>query len=314
MFKLCLDMNILNAMAEEPLVSIFCLTYNHASYIRQCLDGFLMQKATFAYEVIINDDASTDGTTEIIREYEEKYPDIIKPIYHEENLYSKGERGFWNRYCLPKSKGKYIALCEGDDYWIDPLKLQKQVDFLEGHPEYSMCFHKAKVIYDVQPNKKSTLFENIEERDYTIDELFLNWIVPTASIVCRRQFLDVIKQSNDFMYMDGIVVLSMVSLGKVHALSAVMSVYRRLNTGAILSIVKSEKFYERSFKNLEAIRQNFSQLSDKAYMKKYTERCLGYMSYCMRNGDLKTVFQILFRRKYFRWKYVFPMLWRFLRS
>ena len=186
-------MNILNAMAEEPLVSIFCLTYNHASYIRQCLDGFLMQKATFAYEVIINDDASTDGTTEIIREYEEKYPDIIKPIYHEENLYSKGERGFWNRYCLPKSKGKYIALCEGDDYWIDPLKLQKQVDFLEGHPEYSMCFHKAKVIYDVQPNKKSTLFENIEERDYTIDELFLNWIVPTASIVCRRQFLDVIK-------------------------------------------------------------------------------------------------------------------------
>ena len=131
---------------NKPLVSIFCLTYNHAPYIRQCLDGFLMQKANFAYEVIINDDASTDGTTEIIKEYESKHPEIVKPIYHEENLYSKGERGFWNKYCLPRAQGEYIALCDGDDYWIDSYKLQKQVEFLEANPEYVLVYTNVEKV------------------------------------------------------------------------------------------------------------------------------------------------------------------------
>lgn len=130
---------------NTPLVSICSITYNHAPYIRQCLDGFLMQKTDFSVEVIINDDASTDGTTEFIREYEDKHPDIIKPIYHEENLYSKGQRGFFRKFCFPRAKGKYIAFCEGDDYWIDPLKLQKQVDFMEANPDYTMCCTNAVI-------------------------------------------------------------------------------------------------------------------------------------------------------------------------
>ena len=128
---------------EQPLVSICCITYNHAKYIRQCLEGFLMQKTSFSYEIVINDDCSTDGTTDIIREYEARYPNLISPIYHAENEYSKGVRGMFATYCFPKAKGKYIAMCEGDDYWIDPLKLQKQVDFMEENPDYSMCFHNA---------------------------------------------------------------------------------------------------------------------------------------------------------------------------
>src|SRR5690554_2985712 len=97
---------------ENPLVSISTITFNHAPYIRQCLDGFLMQKTDFAFEVLIHDDASTDGTEEIIREYEAKYPDIIKPLYEIENQYSKGRSGS-RTFNFPRAKGKYIALCEG---------------------------------------------------------------------------------------------------------------------------------------------------------------------------------------------------------
>lgn len=114
-----------------PLVSICSITYNHALYIRQCLEGFLMQKTNFAFEVIINDDCSTDGTTEILKEYAEKYPHIIKPIFQQENQYQKGVRGMFQNIVLPRAHGKFIAICEGDDYWTDPLKLQKQVDFFQ---------------------------------------------------------------------------------------------------------------------------------------------------------------------------------------
>lgn len=113
---------------QSPLVSITCLTYNHAPYLRQCLDGFVMQKTSFPIEILIYDDASEDGTQDIIREYERKYPDLIKPIYQTENQYSKGVKVEFV-YNYPRAKGKYIAFCEGDDYWTDPNKLQKQIDF-----------------------------------------------------------------------------------------------------------------------------------------------------------------------------------------
>ena len=131
---------------STPLVSICSITYNHAPYIRQCLDSFLMQQSNFPVEIIINDDCSTDGTTEIIREYAEKHPDKIFPVFHKENLYSKGVRHMFDRFTFTKAQGKYIAICEGDDFWIDPLKLQKQVDFLESHPEYSMVCCGADIL------------------------------------------------------------------------------------------------------------------------------------------------------------------------
>ena len=129
----------------KPLLSIICITYNHKDFIRQALEGFVMQKTNFKFEVLIHDDASTDGTADIIREYEAKYPDIIKPIYQKENQFSKGVH-ILKTFIYPRVLGKYVALCEGDDYWTDPNKLQKQVDFLEAHPEYSGCFHVLAII------------------------------------------------------------------------------------------------------------------------------------------------------------------------
>lgn len=127
-------------MMNEILVSISCITYNHSAYIRQCLDGMLMQQTTFGFEILIHDDCSTDGTDDIIREYVSRYPQIIKPLFEEENQYQQGKpigTIVWN---LPRAKGKYIAMCEGDDYWTDSLKLQKQVDFMEANPEYGLCY------------------------------------------------------------------------------------------------------------------------------------------------------------------------------
>ena len=131
---------------KTPLVSISCITYNHAPYIRECLEGFLMQKTNFPFEILIHDDASTDGTADIIREYQTKYPDIIKPILQTENQYSKGIRGISAKFNFPRALGKYIALCEGDDFWTDPKKLQIQFDFMEAHPDYSLCMHGRNIL------------------------------------------------------------------------------------------------------------------------------------------------------------------------
>jgi glycosyltransferase involved in cell wall biosynthesis len=128
-----------------PLVSICCITYNQVEYVRECIEGFLLQKTTFPIEILINDDASSDGTVDVIKEYEGRYPGVIKPIYQSENQYSKGRKPTIE-FNLPRAKGKYVALCEGDDFWIDPLKLHKQVEILERRPEISICFHPVKLL------------------------------------------------------------------------------------------------------------------------------------------------------------------------
>ena len=129
---------------NRPLmVSIRCITYNHEPYIRQCLEGFVMQQTNFRFEAIVHDDASTDCTALIIKEYAEKYPDIIKPIFEAENQWSKHD-GTLQRIMNEACQGKYTAMCEGDDFWIDPLKLQKQVNFLEENPNCSLVCNRTK--------------------------------------------------------------------------------------------------------------------------------------------------------------------------
>lgn len=130
-----------------PTVSIVCIAYNQAKYIRQCMESIVSQKTNFPFHLLIHDDCSTDGTTEIIREFEENYPDIVKPLYEEENQYKKGNV-MPSYLVLPHVTGKYVAFCEGDDYWDDPLKLQKQYDALEANPDCHMCVHRVKTVWE----------------------------------------------------------------------------------------------------------------------------------------------------------------------
>ena len=158
---------------DRPLmVSIRCLVYNHEPYLRQCLDGFVMQKTNFRFEAIVHDDASTDNSAAIIREYAEKYPDIIKPIIETENQYSKHD-GSLRRIMDEACKGKYIACCEGDDYWTDPLKLQKQVDYLEAHPECGLVYTNFSIL----ENRSGTINESVLGKSYrSIYESVGEWI------------------------------------------------------------------------------------------------------------------------------------------
>lgn len=151
---------------KDIAVSIICNTYNHEKYVEDAIESFLKQKTKFYYEILIHDDASTDRTVDIIRKYEHEYPDLIKPIYETENQYSKNQGIIYTIQC-ERAKGKYIALCEGDDYWIDEYKLQKQYEQLEMHPEVDICATAAavimgknkKIINYISPQKESGVIE-----------------------------------------------------------------------------------------------------------------------------------------------------------
>ena len=146
---------------SEIGVSILCLAFNHEKYIRDTIEGFLLQKTTFPIEIIINEDCSTDDTAVIIHEYEKKYPEIIKPIYHKKNVYSQGIN-INAEYMLPLATGKYVALCDGDDYWTDPYKLQKQYDAMEANPTCQMCLHRVKEINDKEQLDKELTIPTTE--------------------------------------------------------------------------------------------------------------------------------------------------------
>lgn len=230
---------------DDILVSIRCITYNHAPYIRQCLDGFVMQKTNFRFEAIVHDDASTDGTADIVREYAEKYPEIIKPVFQTENQYSKRDGSLTRALDAAMSAAsKYVAVCEGDDYWIDPYKLQKQVDFLEGHPEYSMCFHNA-VVFNDEHDRKNLIFNNLSHSQIVSLKMITdNWIIPTASIVFRKNCYRQPEWASKIYSGDMLLALMCYSVGKLYYLNEVMSFYRKnLKGGSMSACLNNNSFF-----------------------------------------------------------------------
>lgn len=229
----------------KPLVAIRCMTYNHEPYIRDALEGFVMQKTDFPFVAIVHDDASMDGTAAIIREYAKKYPDIIKPIYETENQYSKKDGSLshiMNEAC-EATGAKYIAYCEGDDYWIDPLKLQKQVDFLESHPDYSMCCtdfdtlnEELKVIKNHKlTNHKVITFNNLVRESNLIGTLT---VVIKAEIVNKFDLLD----KPYWPLGDYPLWLFSTLTAPAYRISEVTSTYRVLNNSASHFLNQYDKF------------------------------------------------------------------------
>jgi glycosyltransferase involved in cell wall biosynthesis len=227
-----------------PMVSVRCITYNQESYIAKALDGFLMQETDFPFEIVVHDDASTDRTADIIREYEAKFPKIIKPIYETENQYSKRD-GSIARIMLPFLRGKYVAFCEGDDYWCDANKLRLQYEAMEQHPECSICLHKVQVIAEngEKINSIIPVGKNFKTGFITQEE-FAYCIISQATVCfqlssyfTKTDFLIRIQKNRPDYYKfstagDGKLLRFCLNEGKPFFIDRVMSCYRTQSQGS----------------------------------------------------------------------------------
>ncbi len=221
-------------MMQEPLVSIVTITYNHEPYIRKCIEGVLMQKVNFLIEFIIAEDCSTDGTLAICKEYAEKYPKLIKLITSENNV-----GALQNEVrAINVAKGKYLAFCEGDDYWTDSLKLQKQVDFLENHQEYSVCFTRYNIYYEktntTEPGYAEFLFDGLHHTDYTdvsIETSINIWCTQYLTLMCRKDLYDNELYKKYNYYRDTHQVYHLMLRGKCAMLNFVGGVYNITGRG-----------------------------------------------------------------------------------
>ena len=236
-----------------PVVSVFCLTYNHAHFIRNTIEGFLSQKTKFPVEIIIHDDASSDGTVEIVREYEGKFPHLINPIYQSKNRFSMGDELF-TKFLLPKARGRYIAVCEGDDYWIDPLKLQKQVDIFNQHPDTIICGARAKTWSESKKN--FTVTTPALDKDITCmtpKQLFYlgDWVKNCTRMIPKNLLLSIpAEYMMDYRHVH--FILAKNPAGAFRCLDEVVAVYRE-HSGGVFSGAKPIEVQKGYFESARLI-------------------------------------------------------------
>ena len=252
-------------MAAGCKVSVLCTAYNHEPYLRQALDGFVMQETDFPFEVLVNDDASTDNTAVLLREYAEKYPDLIRPFYQEKNLHSQGVN-IYDAVFYPAARGEYIAICEGDDYWTDPKKLQLQADFLDAHPDYTACVHNTRAVYPGGEPER-VLFPSCGDRDVGFETVIqgMSHAFHTSSVMARKSILTDPPAFRAVSYAHGGVLdypsgIWYTLRGKVRFLDRCMSVYRvssneaAWSTGVGVNYEKFKGFVTGQLKMLEAVK------------------------------------------------------------
>lgn len=287
---------------SAPLVAIECLAYNHGPYIRQCLDGFVMQKTDFSFIAIVHDDASADDTAKIIREYAQNYPDIIKPILETENQYSKkdGSLGRIIKKAIPEDV-KYIALCEGDDYWTDPYKLQKQINYMESHPECVLT-HTGFSYFE---NGEITIAEKEGEKIKEISDSKIifnilngnNYRIQTCTAIYRLAtyytILPQLKKINGLFLMgDTPLWVNLLQCGTIHYIDSPTSVYRIGNDTA--SHPKSLKSILRFNLSCAEMRVYYSSLCNSAEQDLFAKQLVkAYMKYKPFDYDYMPVVQIM---------------------
>ena len=224
---------------SKPLVSIVCHTFNHVNYIKDALNGFLMQETDFPFEIILHDDASTDGTIEIVKEYAQSYPNIIVPIIQTENQWSKGVKPSTNTF--PKAKGKYIAFCEGDDYWTDINKLTTQAKYLEDHPDVSICGHNA-IIIEKGCLIQSTKLPIVLQKDFSSTELKKGIFILTLTTMFVNKVFEVPNESGHFINGDTLMFSRLGEFGSYKFLRNIShGVYRKHKDGVWSSLDKQKQ-------------------------------------------------------------------------
>jgi len=210
---------------SQSKVSVLCITYNHEKFIRQCLESILNQQTDFEFELIIHDDASTDKTVDIINEYRAKDP-RVKLIAQAKNQFQQGVRGMFLKFLLPLVKSQYIATCEGDDYFIDNQKLQKQVDFLDANSAHTVCFHPVKVVFEGSDKYSFFPGAKVVEQGINLENLLKSNFIQTNSAMYRRIDYAGLSKAN-FMPSDWYLHIYHAAQGSIAMLDEAMSVYRR---------------------------------------------------------------------------------------
>lgn len=269
---------------DKPLVAIHCLVYNHEPYLRDCFEGFVMQQTNFPFVAIVHDDASTDNSAAIIREYESRYPHIFKPIYQKENLYKTGGFGAINEImsCAIDAIGtKYVAMCEGDDYWINPLKLQKQVDFMEANPEYGMVATAFQQIHNTDSKPFNTIVYT--KNEILLDDILQEIWIATMTVMYRVEVTKSYNPPFDNLLMGDLPLWGYIALNhKIGYLTDITAIYRVLETSASHFINQKDQ-YIFEFDAIR-IRDYYAKLSSKQdVIKSLYTRSKNILNLCYEN-------------------------------
>ena len=259
-----------------PVVSICCITYNHKDYIAQAIDSFLMQETNFPFEILIHDDASTDGTSEIISSYERKYPDIISVFIQDENQYSQGGRFMAPRFLLPVARGKYIALCEGDDYWTSPQKISKQFKFMEESLDYSCCFHAIEQKDDTVNKSLSHTKLPLKGDTFYFEDVVESYFIPTLSLFFRKSLMPLdLPSYQKKMFGDMFMQLLLTSKGPAYYFDEVMGVYRHHDNGVSKSMT-----HLSAIDNALNVYNEINLITKGRFERLINKRMSSYADYC----------------------------------
>ncbi|MBD8082323.1 glycosyltransferase family 2 protein [Chryseobacterium caseinilyticum] len=275
-----------------PDICISMLTYNHGKYITDALQGILSQNTAYSYKIVLADDFSTDNTRQLLLEFQKKHPSLIKLILQDKNVGAAGNNSVLHEHI----EGKYVAALEGDDYWTEPDKLQKQVDFLEKNQEYSMCFHN--VTEKFEDFKTERAFDHLEQREYTSTELVNGWVVPTVSVVYRK-FPDLFIKDDRILFGDISLFLQLSKHGRMFCFvtQRPMAVYRRFqgsatnkayNVDYIKRLLRHNEFLNDHFGTeiMSTIRKNSFELNFILFYKIFPKReSFVFLKKSFRNSD-----------------------------
>jgi glycosyltransferase involved in cell wall biosynthesis len=276
----------------EPLVDVNIAVYNHAPYLERTLEGVLNQKTNFRFRVLVGDDCSTDGSIEILQEYEKKYPDLVEVIYQKKNigLLSSERNGI---ILLRKSTAKYIALLDGDDYWIDSFKLQKQVEFLEENPEFAICFHQAKIEYDDEPDRLAYSNSKSQQEVTTFSDLARGEYIYTSTCVFRNgDFRRYPERFN--CYLNNYTIdLHNAQFGKIKYMKEVMSVYR-VHKGGIWSMTPREITLENQLSTYKFYVRYFDKKYEDIFLNHLRKMTTELIVIKMKNKDSRRFWKYLF--------------------
>ncbi len=229
---------------SEVQVSVLCFAFNHEKYLERCLKSLAEQKTDFPFEIIVHDDASLDHSADIIRKFAEQYPDRIVPLLEQENQYSKGV-SLIEKIMLPHAKGRYIAYCEGDDYWSDMHKLQKQYHYMETHAECAICLHNT-VKHDLLGKIPDKLFAPWKKETILTDQdVFIGWLTHFSSYFVRKEYAALPSQYLSYWFGDYVRLLYPYSKGTAAFLPDTMSVYNYNNTAGVTYINRNKDYSNR---------------------------------------------------------------------